>query len=444
MSNPRLIRYPTLSSPGPTYRMTPDEVYDYPYSLRWAEKRLETDPGVRAQDKKLIQAFMKHVAAQGVSTGRRAKYVYVLQRCAQEIRVPFRRAKRRDIEDLIMRLTDHEIVTKGPDGSQKRRHYSPETMADFRQMLKRFQKFVRYGDTDKDTPFPDEVKWLRDNVKLSERKEPEFFTDEEVEALIRAADTIRDKALIAVAGELGTRVSEVLLIRLGDVRFDDAGAILHIRRGKTGARTLRLISSVAYLADYVSTHPYRDKDPEAPLWLTTSTNHFNEPMSYVACSRMLKAAAAKAGVKHQRIHMYMFRHGSATRNAKYLSDAELRLMFGWSATSRMPAVYIHLSGGDLDMKYQQVYGSGKPVEPPKPAFAPPVCPRCQERGSPGMRFCPKCATPLEPGERAKAAAEEVATKKEISELRKLVEKSLQEHPASEGGRGSSPGRTSSA
>jgi hypothetical protein len=46
-------------------------------------------------------------------------------------------------------------------------------MAGLRQMLKRFQKFVRYGDTDKDTPFPDEVKWLTDSVKLSERKEPE-------------------------------------------------------------------------------------------------------------------------------------------------------------------------------------------------------------------------------------------------------------------------------
>jgi hypothetical protein len=41
---------------------------------------------------------------------------------------------------------------------------------------------------------------------------------------------------------------------------------------------------------------------------------------------------------------------------------------------RMPAVYIHLSGEDLGLKYQQVYGSGKPVEVTRPAFAPPVCP----------------------------------------------------------------------
>ena len=421
--------------------MVPDEIYDYAYDLKTAQKRLETDPNSRAQDRKLIQAFMRHVTAQGISTGRQAKYINILLRCAQLIRVPFRRAKRRDIEDLITRLADYEIVTKGPDGTELRRHYSPATLADFRMMLKRFQKFVRYGDTDVTTPFPDEVRWLRNNIKVSERREPEFFTDEDMEALIRAADTIRDKALIAVAGELGTRVSEVLLIRLGDVRFDDAGAILHIRRGKTGSRTLRLISSVALLADYISTHPYRDKDPEAPLWLTTATNHHDEPLSYTACSRMLKETAKRAGIKKQRIHMYMFRHGSATRNAKYLSDAELRLMFGWSPTSRMPAVYIHLSGGDLDMKYQQVYGSGKPVEPPMPAFAPPICPRCQAKASPGMLYCPKCATPLDKTERAKMALQEQNNRDEVTELKELLEKYLkssqtdQPQPNRQGGTG---------
>ena len=137
----------------------------------------------------------------------------------------------------------------------------------------------------------------------------------------------------------------------------------------------------------------------------------------------------------------MFRHGNATRNARFLTDAEMRLMFGWSPNSKVPGRYVHLSGGDLDQKYRQVYGSGKPVEPQKPEFAPVVCPRCQEKGSPGMRFCPKCATPLEPEERAKAVAAEAMTRQEISELRKLVEKSLRP-PASGEGPESSPGQTS--
>ena len=54
-----------------------------------------------------------------------------------------------------------------------------------------------------------------------------------------------------------------------------------------------------------------------------------------------------------------------------LTDAEMRLMFGWSPNSKVPG------------RYKQVYGSGKPVEPPEPRFAPVVSPRCQEKGSPG-------------------------------------------------------------
>jgi len=400
--------------------MTPDRIHDYDYELRNAVARLNGDPRLRAPDRKLILAFLEHIKAQNVSTGRLAKYVNMLRTASLMLRVPWRRAKRRDIEDLMVKLADHEIVNVR---TKEMRHYSAETMADFHMVVKRFQKFVRYGDTDKETPYPDEVRWLRKNVKESERRAPLFFTDQEVEDMIKAVDALRDKAFVATYGEMGGRPAEFLLLHVGDVTFDDNGAVVHIRQGKTGWRTLRLISSVAYLADYLSTHPYRN-DPNAPLWLTTSTNHLGEPMSWVAASKLVKEAGAKAGIKKERCHMYMFRHGSATRNARFLTDAEMRLMFGWSPNSKVPGRYIHLSGGDLDQKYQQVYGSGRPVEPPKPSFAPIICPRCRERASPGMLYCPRCATPLDQEERAKIAVQEESTKKEVSELKGLLENYL--------------------
>jgi len=68
-------------------------------------------------------------------------------------------------------------------------------------------------------------------------------------------------------------------------------------------------------------------------------------------------------------------------------------------------------------------------------------PEVPGEGVAGMRFCPKCATPLEPEERARAAAAEAMTRHEITELRKLVERSPNP-PASGGGPGSSRGQTS--
>jgi len=141
--------------------------------------------------------------------------------------------------------------------------------------------------------------------------------------MISAAGKDRDKAFISLGHELGLRVSENLLLRVGDIQFDDFGALVHVRRGKTGSRIVR----ASLLA--------------------------NEPLSWVGADRMVKEAGRKAGIKKERMHMHMFRHGSATRNAKSLTDSELKLMYGWIMDSRMPLVYIHLSGGDLDHKYQQ-------------------------------------------------------------------------------------------
>ena len=125
----------------------------------------------------------------------------------------------------------------------------------------------------------------------------------------------------------------------------------------------------------------------------------------------------------------MLRHGSATRNAKFLTDSELKLMYGWSMGSKMPAVYVHLSGRDLDDKLTSLYG-GQKVEQAKPEFAPVICPRCSETASPGMLYCPRCASPLGMEERSRMTAEEESVKRELAELRKTVEKYLARSPAS--------------
>ncbi len=404
--------------------MSPDDLYDYGLRLKGAERLIVEDEQVRDGDRKLIQAFLRHIKAKNVSVGRQAKYAFMLRRCAQLVRVPFRKAKRKDIEDLVTRLSDYEFVM---ERNGKPRRYTPATMADFRLTIKVFGKFVRYGDTDKETPYPDEVRWLKKDIKLNEKKQVLFFQDNEAELLIRAADNPRDKAIFAVEGELGLRTGELLGLRMGDVMIDDAGALVNVQRGKTGPRRLRSIAAVHYLAEYLANHP-RKGDPEGPLWLTRSTSFGDRPLSWRALSRMVKATAKKAGIIKPRAYLYMLRHGSATRNAKYLTDSELKLMYGWSMGSRMPAVYVHLSGGDLDEKYQQVYGSGKLVEPPKPSFAPTICPRCKEKAAPGMLYCPKCAAPLDQAERAKMSIQEQNTMGEIAELRALLEKYLQSSP----------------
>jgi integrase/recombinase XerD len=394
-------------------RKEADDVYNYRYALRNSLKRLDESEILSEGDKELIREFLEHLRAKRVSAGRLAKYGFTIRRLTEHLGVPVRNAGRKDIERLSIWVQEQG--------------YSPHTIQDSLFAIKYFYKFVRNGNTDHETPFPEEVRWLKVRQKANERKEPEFFTPGEVESLIKCATRLRDKCMLSAAFERGLRPSELLLLNVGDITFDAMGARMRVRRSKTGERTLRIIAGACILGRYLESHPLKE-NPAAPLWVNESTNHLNERLSWTAWNRIMKEVAQKAGVNGKRIHHYLLRHGSATEAAKLFTDSELKILYGWTMGSRMPATYIHLSARDIDPKLERVY-SGKPIEPAKPEFSPSICPRCGEKNSPGIRFCGRCGTPLEAGELAKATLEMQQWLREYEELRKQMTAKLSSVPS---------------
>jgi len=381
------------------------------------EKRLEDAMRVLAgsrtteRNKETIRRFIDHLEVQGVSTGRLAKYAYHLKVIGELLPkgFGFEDCTRKDIERLVASL--------------RLRGYSPNTFFDYIMVIKRLFKFVRYGNVDRETPFPDEVKWLRKTIKQNEMKQPEFFSPDEVERMIGAADMLRDKAMISVGFEGGLRASELLLLDIGDLAFDERGVRVKVR-GKTGERTIRLISSAPLLSRFIETHPFR-KDPAAPLWTSEAPNLKREGrrLAWSSWDRRLKEIAKKAGINGKRIHNHLLRHGSATQAAKFLTDSELKVFYGWTMGSKMPATYIHLSGQDLDEKLERLH-EGRVLEPPKVEFTPVLCPRCGEKNTPGMKFCGRCGTPLDQGGQAKERAEIESLKMELDRIKETLEKAL--------------------
>jgi site-specific recombinase XerD len=390
-----------------------DDVYHYGYSLRNSLKRLDESEILSDGDKELIREFLEHLRAKRVSTGRLAKYGFTIRRLTEHLGVPIRSATRKDVEKLSIRVQEQS--------------YSPHTIQDSLFAIKYFYKFVRNGNTDHETPFPEEVGRLKVRQKANERREPEFFTPAEVESLIKSATRLRDKCMLSVAFERGLRPSELLLLNVGDVTFDAMGARVRVRKSKTGERLLRIIAAASLLGRYLELHPLKE-NPVAPLWVNESTNHMNERLTWTAWNRIMKDVAIKAGANGKRIHHYLLRHGSATEAAKHFTDSELKILYGWTMGSRMPATYIHLSARDIDPKLEQVY-SGKPVEPAKPEFSPSICPRCGEKNSPGIRFCGRCGTPLDAGELAKATLEMQQWLREYDELTKRMNARLSSAPS---------------
>lgn len=371
-------------------------IYNYSYFLKQARDLLRR-ADIAEDDRRNIGLFVDHLEARGVSDGRLAKYIFHLKVCATMAHLTG--ADRSSIERLVNEL--------------RKRGYTPKTFLDFTSAIKRFTKFVKYGNVDTDTPFPDEVRWLKESIKANQRTQPEFLTPHEVETMIAATPQVRNKAMLAVGFEAGLRASELLNMDVGDVSFDERGARIRVR-GKTGERVVRLISSAPALARWLEERS-GGSDPSDPLWTSSATNYAGGRLAWVSWNRIIKKTAKAAGIK-KRVHNHMLRHGSATEAAKYLTEEELKVRYGWTGGSDMPSVYVHLNSADLDDKLASLY-SGKEVKPPEPGFRPTLCPKCREVNSPGQRFCGRCGCPLDPKELSKSSVEIEELKREITEIR---------------------------
>jgi len=139
----------------------------------------------------------------------------------------------------------------------------------------------------------------------------------------------------------------------------------------------------------------------------------------------LKELAAKARIK-KRITPHALRHARATHLAKILTEAQMKEFFGWTQSSEMAAVYVHLSGRDVDAALLSAYGRKESEESDKPRLHPVVCPRCRKENSPGVTFC-ECGMPLgesfmvEEDSLEKRIARLEEQMKVLNEVRRLLE-----------------------
>jgi len=192
------------------------------------------------------------------------------------------------------------------------------------------------------------------------------------------------------------------------VDFDDIGAKLLVD-GKTGVDFSRIIASAPALAVWLDNHPLRD-NPKAPVWIAFGSKSRHKQLSYAAARSVLKDCVKRAGLS-KRIYFHLFRHTRATQAATKLTQMQMCAMLGWQTSSRMPAVYVHLSGEDID-EAQSIMNGVRVAKDMKLEFQPKSCLRCKESNSPASKFCAKCGTVLD----IETAVQIDQSRKKIDEL----------------------------
>lgn len=348
------------------------DIHDYKRRLLRAEELIHNP--MPEGDRLLLAEFERQLLSEGLTAARVAKYLDMLRRIADMLAKPFEEASAEDIKDLVYRI--------------ERSDYSPWTKHDYKVALKRFYKWLKGGNEE----YPPEVKWIKTTLKARDELLPEdLLTEEDVMRLVNAVDNPRDKAFIITLYETGARIGELGSMLIRDVRFEEGYTALSLK-GKTGSRRVIVVASTPYLLNWVQNHPLRER-PNAPLWVNLGTVNRYQAMSYPALAKVLKVAAERAGLK-KKVHPHKLRHSRATFLASKLTEAQMNQIFGWRQGSKMPSIYVHLSGRDIDDAVLGVYGLRKP-EGERPKLMPRICPRCNATNAYDARFCMRCGLALD-------------------------------------------------
>lgn len=262
---------------------------------------------------------------------------------------------------------------------------NPETKKAHLLALKLLYRHVKGLNED-----PPETKWIRIDAGIVKNRLPEdILTPEEFSRLIYRAEHPMYEALLGVLG-VGLRIGETLGLQLRHVQADDFGVVLIVHGKGNKMRRVRAVETAGHIVKWLESHPEKGNG-EAPLFVNIGNTNRGAPFGYHAAHAALRRIAERTGVDAAKVKPHALRHFAATRDAARLPEPILRTQFGWSATSRTPARYVHLAGSAVDEAVLKAAG----VETAVKREPVSLCPKCRfPVDAKAARFCGRCSSPL--------------------------------------------------
>ncbi|MBI4918919.1 tyrosine-type recombinase/integrase [archaeon] len=353
------------------------DYYSHETKIKQLEESVAKDSRLSKRNKELIKEFEKHLLVLGLSKSRIYKYLYMLKLLGRQFKKDFDKLNKEDIVSFVAELNSKNL--------------SEWTKSTYKIILKRFMKWAKGYEDKKE--YPPEVNWIpikisKSNIKLP--NEGDLLKEEDIKTMIERNSNIRDKALISVLWESGARIGEIGTIQIKDIVFDNYGAQVNIM-GKTGARKIRLISSIPYLAQWLSIHPNKN-NRDSYVWVTKGIN--SKIISYGFIRKILTNSARISEI-NKRINPHSFRHSRATFLANHMTEFQMNQYFGWVQGSNMPSTYVHLSGKNTEDVLLKLNGIMPKIEVKPSILQPKNCSRCNMMNAQDNKFCSKCGGVLD-------------------------------------------------
>jgi len=282
-------------------------------------------------------------------------------------------------------------------------------------------------------------------IKRLPRKEKTSYKPEDIwepkdhALFLKYCPFSRDRCYHAMAFDMSARPSEILDLKIKDIKFhiNEEGiqfADVRITGGKTGSRTVPLIDSIPYLKEWLQQHP-TNSNPDSWIFISQGNNHGTkltyEGLSshYEYCRKRYFPSLLnnetipeheKALIKTillKKWNLYVFRHSALTDKSQFLTEAVLRSHAGWTMSSKMPQIYIHLSNESSNILLQQrgiIRRENKEIS----SLQSKQCPNCLEPNKPdgNSKFCIKCKMVLTYGSYNETLEEKGKQENRINQL----------------------------
>jgi site-specific recombinase XerD len=393
------------------------------YSNSALKKALDSKR-ITQDDADLILEFAQETKATSkkISAGRYFKIITILIHLREFFPQPFRESS---IKDVYASREGVESAKK-PDGSLR---YKPNTVADFIRFSKRF--FLWLSENGKSTIPEKKLRSITPpNYQYDTKTADMLFTKEEIFGMLKACQTSRDRAIIAVLYDGALRVGELGSLRWNQVVFTDVDATVTVKFKTEKTRLIPLFMAREYLAQWKNDYP---KEPAGDnfVFLTSGGGRNRtgrNQLQYAGVAKQIRKIAERAGIQ-KHVTPHVFRHSKITHLILDGCQESMIKLLGWgnTGTDMMDKCYGHVGPSDVKKEMARLAGVQIDDKPRSKVLEPRQCPRCGTIAGPTQQWCPVCSCALTPeaAEKVKTATLQAEQLPEFAMMQKQI-KDLQD------------------
>jgi len=223
----------------------------------------------------------------------------------------------------------------------------------------------------------------------------DMLNQEDIIKLTKATNQARDKAIINLLWDSGIRLSEMLSLQWKHIVFKQEKlgdrtefyAELQVPESKTKTRRFLITSSVPYLLRWKE-----EQNGNEESYIVTNigfkANGKRTTKTGIALMLYKLKERAKSG---KRLNPHFFRHSCVSRDGGIglLSEADMKIKFGWSKNSKTVGIYMHRDEDSL-IQHQRLLAGLTTLEERKKLDLYKFCPHCNHQNTFDAKFCDNC------------------------------------------------------